>query len=152
MDAIQTPALQARRIAAIRGALHFRGGRRYLARPGTRCSPATSPQTLTRAPSSALRPAPELSVVVPTFNERANVPILVERLARVLAGSEWEVLFVDDNSPDGTAAVARALGETDGRVRCMRRIGRRGLAGACLEGTLASPRPLPRRHGRRFAA
>jgi len=102
-------------------------------------SPATSPATLTRASSSALRPAPELSVVVPTFNERANVPILVERLARVLAGSEWEVLFVDDNSPDGTAAVARALGETDGRVRCMRRIGRRGLAGACLEGMLASP-------------
>jgi dolichol-phosphate mannosyltransferase len=84
------------------------------------------------------RGAPELSVVVPTFNECANVPILVERLTRVLAGCDWEVLFVDDNSPDGTAAAARALGETDNRVRCIRRIGRRGLAGACLEGMLAS--------------
>ena len=101
-------------------------------------SPVTSPPALARAPISAVRPAPELSIVVPTFNERANVPILVERLAAVLAGCDWEVLFVDDNSPDGTAALARALGTSDGRVRCMRRIGRRGLAGACLEGMLAS--------------
>jgi dolichol-phosphate mannosyltransferase len=104
-------------------------------------SPAASPATPVApapAPGSALRAVPELSVIVPTFNERANIPILVERLSRVLAGSEWEVLFVDDNSPDGTAAAARTLGEADGRVRCLRRIGRRGLAGACLEGMLAS--------------
>ena len=88
--------------------------------------------------SAAVRPAPELSIVVPTFNERANVPILVERLSRLFPSNNWEVLFVDDNSPDGTAAAARALGETDSRVRCIRRIGRRGLAGACLEGMLAS--------------
>jgi len=86
----------------------------------------------------APRPAPELSVVVPTLNERANVPLLIERLGRVLAGVDWEVLFVDDNSPDGTAAAVRGIGETDARVRCLRRIGRRGLAGACLEGMLAS--------------
>jgi dolichol-phosphate mannosyltransferase len=86
----------------------------------------------------APRPAPELSVIVPTFNEQANIPILIERLGRVLAGCDWEVIFVDDNSPDGTAAVARAIGAADSRVRCIRRIGRRGLAGACLEGMLAS--------------
>jgi len=85
-----------------------------------------------------VRPAPELSVVVPTFNERTNVPILVERLSRLLAPCDWEVVFVDDNSPDGTAAAARTIGETDNRVRCIRRIGRRGLAGACLEGMLSS--------------
>jgi dolichol-phosphate mannosyltransferase len=91
-----------------------------------------------RAPGSTTRPAPELGVIVPTFQERDNVPILVERLRRALTGCAWEVVFVDDNSPDGTAAVARALGETDDRVRCIRRVGRRGLAGACLEGMLAS--------------
>ena len=85
-----------------------------------------------------MHPAPELSIVVPTFNERANIPILVERLSRLLVACDWEVVFVDDNSPDGTAAAARAIGETDGRVRCIRRIGRRGLAGACLEGMLSS--------------
>jgi dolichol-phosphate mannosyltransferase len=86
----------------------------------------------------APRPAPELSVIVPTFNEQANIPILVERLGHVLAGRDWEVIFVDDNSPDGTATVTRTIGATDSRVRCIRRIGRRGLAGACLEGMLAS--------------
>src|SRR3979411_1235570 len=89
-------------------------------------------------PSSAAttRPAPELSVVVPTFKERDNVPLLVEKLARTPEGVAWEVVFVDDNSPDGTAAVARELGETDSRVRCIRRLGRRGLAGARSGGML----------------
>ena len=86
----------------------------------------------------ATRPAPELSVVVPTFKERDNVPLLVGKLARALAGIDWEVIFVDDNSPDGTAAAALAIGATDARVRCIRRLGRRGLAGACIEGMLAS--------------
>jgi dolichol-phosphate mannosyltransferase len=87
---------------------------------------------------AAVRPAPELTIVVPTFNEKANIPILVERLAQLLTSCEWEVIFVDDNSPDGTAAAARTIGIADSRVRCIRRIGRRGLAGACLEGMLAS--------------
>ena len=99
--------------------------------------PLTSSATPAR-PTAAVRPAPELSIIVPTFNERTNVPLLVERLERLLAAYDWEVVFVDDNSPDGTAAAARAIGEGDSRVRCIRRIGRRGLAGACLEGMLAS--------------
>ena len=94
--------------------------------------------SLTPTQNSAVRPAPELCVVVPTFNEQANVPILVERLRRALVTCDWEVVFVDDNSPDGTAAVARAIGEADSRVRCLQRIGRRGLAGACLEGMLGT--------------
>jgi len=94
--------------------------------------------TLAAQTAGATRPAPELSIVVPTFKERANVPLLVDKLARTLAGVDWEVIFVDDNSPDGTAAAVRAIGAADGRVRCIRRIGRRGLAGACIEGTLAS--------------
>jgi dolichol-phosphate mannosyltransferase len=98
-------------------------------------SPALAPAQVAAA---ARRPAPELSIVVPTFKERDNVPLLVEKLARTLTGVEWEAIFVDDNSPDGTAAVASSIGETDSRVRCVRRIGRRGLAGACIEGMLAS--------------
>jgi dolichol-phosphate mannosyltransferase len=47
-------------------------------------------------------------------------------------------VFVDDNSPDGTASLARRMGESDSRVRCVRRIGRRGLSGACIEGMLSS--------------
>jgi dolichol-phosphate mannosyltransferase len=95
------------------------------------------------APSlAAVAIAPELTVVVPTFNEGANVPIVVERVAGALAGIAWEIVFVDDDSADGTAAIAKALGDRDARVRCIRRVGRRGLAGACIEGMLASSAPF----------
>ena len=97
-----------------------------------------SVQPLRADAGAPVRPAPELTIVVPTFNEKANIPLLVERLAQLLTSCDWEVIFVDDNSPDGTAAAARAIGAGDSRVRCIRRIGRRGLAGACLEGMLAS--------------
>lgn len=82
--------------------------------------------------------APLLTIVVPTFNERDNIPTLIERLRITLTDCDWEVVIVDDNSPDGTALVARGIGELDRRVRCIRRIGRRGLSGACLEGALSS--------------
>src|ERR1700676_624012 len=85
---------------------------------------------------------PELSVVVPTFNERDNVTTLFRRLETALAGVAFEVIFVDDNSPDGTWEVVRALAREDGRVRCIRRIGRRGLSGGCIEGILASSAPF----------
>ncbi|HJZ29617.1 MAG TPA: glycosyltransferase family 2 protein [Hyphomicrobiaceae bacterium] len=85
--------------------------------------------------------SPELSIVVPTLNENDNVPRLVSQLARALGSVRWEVIFVDDDSVDGTAATARRLARRDPRVRCMRRIGRRGLAGACIEGMLAASAP-----------
>ena len=83
----------------------------------------------------------QLSVVVPTFNERDNVTKLFRKLEATLSGVAWEVIFVDDNSPDGTWDVVRALARQDSRVRCVRRIGRRGLSGACIEGILASSAP-----------
>jgi dolichol-phosphate mannosyltransferase len=93
----------------------------------------------TAIPAAAAQPAPDLTVVIPTFNERDNIAPLIARLREALAGCDWEVIFVDDNSADGTADAIHAIGERDRRVRCIRRIGRRGLAGACLEGMLASP-------------
>src|SRR6202048_2549154 len=85
--------------------------------------------------------SPQLSVIVPTFNERDNVTTLYRRLDTALAGVAWGVIFVDDNSPDGTWDVGRGLALRDSRVRCIRRIGRRGLSGACIEGILASSAP-----------
>ena len=85
--------------------------------------------------------SPELTVVVPTCNERGRIEELVERLAAALDGIAWEVIIVDDDSPDGTAAAARALARRDPRVRVVQRIGRRGLATACVEGMLASAAP-----------
>jgi len=99
---------------------------------------STATQPLAGPPTRDEPAAPELSVIVPTFNEAQNVPLIVARLSRALSGIRWEVIFVDDNSPDGTAAVAREIACANARVRCIRRIGRRGLAGACIEGLLAS--------------
>ena len=83
----------------------------------------------------------ELTVIVPTFKETGNIVPLVERLDQALAGIAWEVVFVDDDSPDGTADTVRALAQCDRRVRVIQRIGRRGLASACVEGILSSSAP-----------
>lgn len=83
----------------------------------------------------------ELSVIVPTYNERDNVDELIRRLHRCLAGCEWEVIFVDDDSSDGTADAVRHHARENPRVRCLQRIGRRGLSSACVEGCLASSAP-----------
>lgn len=83
----------------------------------------------------------ELAVVVPCFNERDNVALLVDKLGTALSGIEWEVIFVDDNSPDGTASAIRTLAAANRRVRCIQRIGRRGLSTAVIEGMLASSSP-----------
>lgn len=84
----------------------------------------------------------ELTVVVPTFNERENIPLLVARLSEGLAEIQWEVVFVDDESPDGTAQIARDLARQDPRVRVIERIGRRGLSSATVEGVLSSAAPF----------
>jgi dolichol-phosphate mannosyltransferase len=84
----------------------------------------------------------DLAVVIPTFNERRNVPLLVAKLDAALTGLAWEAIFVDDNSPDGTADAARELARTDRRVRVIQRIGRRGLSSACIEGMCATAAPL----------
>jgi dolichol-phosphate mannosyltransferase len=86
---------------------------------------------------------PTLSVVVPTFRERENVGELVSRLHAVLDEVvDWEVVFVDDDSPDGTAAALRAMAQANGRVRVLHRFGRRGLSSACEEGILATSSPI----------
>jgi dolichol-phosphate mannosyltransferase len=81
---------------------------------------------------------PTLSVVVPTYKEAANIPILFERIKCALDGAPWELIVVDDDSPDGTAAVTFALAAEDRRLRCLRRINRSGLAGAVIEGWMSS--------------
>lgn len=95
----------------------------------------------TPAVEAPLRPL-QLAVVLPTFNERANLAPLVERLEAALAGIAWEAIIVDDNSPDGTADEARAISQRDPRIRVIQRIGRRGLASAVIEGMLSTASPV----------
>lgn len=86
-------------------------------------------------------PPPELAVIVPVYNEAGNIEVLTERLRHSLQGLDWELIFVDDDSPDGSADKAQEIAQRDRRVRVLRRIGRRGLSSACIEGMLATVAP-----------
>jgi len=86
-------------------------------------------------------PPPELAVIVPVYNEADNIEVLTERLRHSLQGLDWELIFVDDDSPDGSADRAQEIARRDRRVRVLRRIGRRGLSSACIEGMLATTAP-----------
>src|SRR5262249_49399187 len=78
----------------------------------------------------------------PTFSEAGNIAEVYARISAVLGSESWEVIFVDDDSPDGTADLARQLANQDHRVRCIQRIGRRGLSSAVVEGALSSSAPF----------
>jgi len=117
-------------------------------------SPSTAPRVATQLAAVETGPTPvrveqhavpaaalEVSIVVPTFNERDNVTELIGRVERAMRGIAWEMIFVDDDSPDGTSAEVKSIAARDSRIRCLRRVGRRGLSSACIEGMLASAAP-----------
>jgi dolichol-phosphate mannosyltransferase len=98
----------------------------------------------TLLPSAGILPArlpADVAIIVPTYNEAANVPLLVEKLEAALMGHAWEVIFVDDDSPDGTADIVRRIGRTQPHVRCIQRVGRQGLSSAVIEGMLSVNAP-----------
>ncbi len=84
----------------------------------------------------------QLSLIIPTYNERNNIEPLVKLLDSALKGIAWEAVFVDDNSKDGTRDIITQLAGKDDRIRIIHRIGRRGLSSACIEGMLATTAPF----------
>lgn len=103
---------------------------------------ASSQKALYSRREPGARAAAELTIVVPTYRERDNIVELVRRLDATLRDISWEVIFVDDDSPDATSEAIKTIGAMDGRVRGIRRVGRRGLSGACIEGILSSSAPV----------
>lgn len=106
--------------------------------------PAATEVAAARSPAAKNNAAAieiELCLVVPTFNEAGNIDEVVGRVRKALAGIKWEMIFVDDDSPDETADRVRLIARQDRRVRCIQRLGRRGLSGACVEGLLATAAP-----------
>jgi dolichol-phosphate mannosyltransferase len=98
---------------------------------------------LDRSAASSVPPiaSPILTIIIPTLNERDNIEPLVGLLMSTLREIAWEAIFVDDDSRDGTSEHVRAIARSNPRIRCLQRIGRRGLATACIEGVLASASP-----------
>lgn len=105
-------------------------------------SDTTTSQALLRAnPASYDFVPPLLAVIVPSFNERDNVGLLYEKLATALSAVSWEMIVVDDNSPDGTSDVVRDLAGLHSNIRVIQRLGRRGLSSACVEGIMSTAAP-----------
>lgn len=86
--------------------------------------------------------APELSIILPAYNEAKNIPLIVDKIADAMGDIPYEIIVVDDDSPDGTAGVTRAIAREKPYVRCVHRINRRGLSGACIEGMMAANAPV----------
>ena len=95
-----------------------------------------------RDDSEQAQEALELAIIVPTFNEIENIETLVSALKAAMEGHVYEIIVVDDDSTDGTADRVRDIAKRDARVRCIQRIGRRGLSGAFIEGALATAAPI----------
>ena len=114
-----------------------RGGRRRLEGLEQREMEIVEQRTAADPGEGAPRVA-AVTIVVPTFNERANVVALVDAVGAAMGDIAWELVFVDDDSPDRTWAEVARLAANDARVRCIRRIGRRGLASAVIEGAMAA--------------
>jgi dolichol-phosphate mannosyltransferase len=96
-------------------------------------------RNLVAAPAT---PSLQLTVIIPTFNEAENVAPLAAKLDKALAGLNWEAVYVDDNSADGTSDRVRELARVDRRIRVIQRVGRRGLSSAVVEGMLSSAAPV----------
>jgi glycosyltransferase involved in cell wall biosynthesis len=75
-------------------------------------NPISDLSTMTILGGVASIGAPELTVVVPTYCERANVQPIIDRIKVALRDVDWEIVFVDDDSPDSTAALIKSIGET----------------------------------------
>mgnify|MGYP001439846613 CR=1 FL=1 len=81
---------------------------------------------------------PRVSIVIPTYNERENISKIIEMLRKSLKGIEHEIVFVDDNSPDGTSFEIKNFIKNSSDIHLIHRIGRRGLSGAIIEGIFAA--------------
>ena len=76
----------------------------------------------------------EISIVVPTYNESENIENLLSAVSRTLKGYDYEIIVVDDSSPDGTAKIVKRIITEDNRIRLLMRAGKLGLGSAILAG------------------
>ena len=81
----------------------------------------------------------DITIIIPTLNEKNNIRLVYDRITEVLQDSlKWEIVFVDDNSKDGTYNEIQKIIDIDSRVRGILRVDRRGLSSAVIDGFLSS--------------
>lgn len=85
--------------------------------------------------------AKELSLIIPTLNEKDNIQPLLKLLDDTLSEIDWDVTFVDDDSKDGTIELIKELSSENNHIHFIHRIGKRGLSSACIEGLLTRSSP-----------
>ena len=83
----------------------------------------------------------DLTIIIPTYNEYQNILPVINAIESALTGHSWQLLFVDDNSPDGTAELIKDISRKKDNVKCMKRVGRRGRTSACIEGMVSVSTP-----------
>ena len=76
----------------------------------------------------------DISIIIPTLNEQGSIKELFRRIDFILQDIRWEVIFVDDNSPDNTLKIIKEMAAKDNRVKYIHRVGRSGLSSAVIEG------------------
>jgi len=79
-------------------------------------------------------PKPSLSIVLPTYNEKDNIKILIPEIKKTFEHINHEIIVVDDSSPDGTARVSEDLNEKYGNIRVIVREKKEGIGAAIREG------------------
>lgn len=84
----------------------------------------------------------DCAIIVPILNEAANIQPLIEKIGTVLTGYDAEIIFVDDGSTDGSLEILESIAAANRSIRVIRRIGRRGLSSAVVEGFLSTVAPV----------
>ena len=84
----------------------------------------------------------EVSIVIPTYNESENIVNVLNEIELKLAGHNYEIIVVDDNSPDGTSELVKKRSIENRNILCIRRTWKKGLSSAVVEGVALSSKEL----------
>jgi len=84
----------------------------------------------------------EVSIIIPTYNESENIVKVLNEIELTLSGHDYEVIVVDDNSPDQTSEIVKKISKANKNILCIKRTWKKGLSSAVIEGVALSSKEL----------